>query len=173
MPRASLIPAILFAAAILTAAGKKSSNLTLHNLSGKKVQLSNYRGKIVVLNFWATWCGPCREEMPMMVEAEKSWAAKGIAFIAVSLDDNKTKNNVPAFLAQYHVGFPVWIGASTDDLDRLHLGQAAPDTAFLDENGVIVARVLGEIRRGELDQRLAWLTSDRTSPPPPALIKHL
>lgn len=103
----------------------------------------------------------------MMVEAEKTWSAKGIVFIAVSLDDNKT------FLAQYHVGFPVWTGASTDDLDRLHLGQAAPDTAFLEENGVIVARVLGEIRRGELDQRLAWLTSDRTSPPPPALIKHL
>lgn len=154
-------------------AGDKATKLALHDLSGEKVKLSDYRGKIVVLNFWATWCGPCSEEMPMLVNAEKAWASKGVTFIAVSLDDEKTKANIPAFVAQYHVGFPVWTGASTDELDSLHLGQGAPDTAFVDENGVIIARVLGEIRRSELDERLAWLTGDRKSAPPKPLINHM
>jgi thiol-disulfide isomerase/thioredoxin len=157
----------------VSTAAEKPSELTLRNLDGKKVRLSDYRGKVVVLNFWATWCGPCQEEMPMMVEEEKKWEAKGVTFIAVSLDDSKTRQNIPAFLDRYHVSFPVWTGASSDELDKLHLGQGAPDTAFLDENGVIVARVLGEIRREELEERLTWLSGDRKGEPPPALVNHM
>jgi thiol-disulfide isomerase/thioredoxin len=163
----------LLAAVNLTAGDKKPCDLKLHDLSGNKVQLRDYRGKPVVLNFWATWCGPCREELPMLVEAEKTWAAKGVTFIAVSLDDHKTIGAVPGFAAKFRVGFPVWVGASTGDLDRLRLGQGVPDTVFVDETGVIIARVLGEIRRPELDQRLEWLTGDRKGLPPPALVNHM
>ena len=170
--RFGLAVSILAAAAPLIAADKKPSDLALHDLSGKRVQLRDYRGKIVVLNFWATWCGPCREEMPMIVEAGKTWAAKGVTFIAISLDDNKTSKNIPAFVEQYHVDFPIWTGASADSLDKIRMGEGVPDTAFLDEAGTVVARVLGEIRRAELDERLTWLTGDRKSAPPPALINH-
>jgi thiol-disulfide isomerase/thioredoxin len=164
--------AILVASAILAAADQKPSDLTLVDQFGKRVHLRDYRGKIVVLNFWATWCVPCREEMPMIVEAEKAWGAKGVTFIAISLDDGKTRKAIPEFLERYHVGFPVWSNASADDLDKLRMGQGVPDTAFLDEAGVVIARVLGEIHRPEIDERLAWLTSDRKSPPPPALVNH-
>ena len=109
----------------------------------------------------------------MLVEAEKAWSAKGVTFIAVSLDDSKTEANISSFVERYRIAFPVWTGASSDELDKLHLGEGAPDTAFLDENGVIVARVLGEIRRKELDERLEWLTGDRKSPPPAALVNHM
>ncbi|MGA2738338.1 MAG: TlpA disulfide reductase family protein [Bryobacteraceae bacterium] len=165
--------ALSLIAAILSAADKKPSDLTLRDLSGKKVQLRDYRGKIVVLNFWATSCGPCREEMPMLVEAAKAWAAKGVAFIAVSLDDDKTKKDIAAFIDRYHVEFAVWTGASADDLDKLRMGEGIPDTAFLDETGVVFSRVLGEIHRPELDERLAWLTGGRKSVPPSALVRHM
>jgi thiol-disulfide isomerase/thioredoxin len=159
--------------ATLIYAGEKPADLTLRDLSGRKVRLNDYRGKILMLNFWATSCGPCREEMPVLVEAEKAWSAKGVTFIAVSLDDSKTKNNIPAFIERYHIQFSVWTGASTDELDKLRLGEGAPDSAFVDENGIIVARVLGEIQRSELDERLAWLTGDRKLPAPVALINHM
>ncbi len=165
--------AVLFAAVTLPASDRKPPNITLRDLSGKKVQLRDYRGRIVVLNFWATWCGPCREEMPMLVEAAKAWEPAGVAFIAVSLDDEKTRKDIPAFVERYHASFPVWVGASSDELNKLELGSGVPDTAFIDERGTVVARVLGEIHRPEIDARLSWLTGDRKSPPPPPLVNHM
>jgi len=168
-----MLTALALISSGVCSAGEKPQDLKLKDMTGKKVQLRDYRGKVVVLNFWATWCGPCREEMPMLVQAEKMWGAKGVVFIAVSLDDEKTKGEIPAFLDRYQVGFTVWTGASTDELDKLHLGQGVPDTAFVDENGVIVARVLGEIRLNELNERLEWLTGDRRSAAPQALLNHM
>lgn len=109
----------------------------------------------------------------MLVAAEKLWAAKGVAFVAVSVDDGKTISEVPDFVSRFHVTFPVWTGATVDDLDRLSLGAGVPDTMFLDEKGVIVARVLGEIRRQEVDDRLKWLTGERKGAAPQALVDHM
>jgi thiol-disulfide isomerase/thioredoxin len=150
-----------------------AADLALTSLDGKKVHLRDLRGKTVVLNLWATWCGPCRHEMPMMVEAEKVWGPKGVVFIGASLDDNKTAKNIPAFIRQFNVTFPIWTGATLNDLGRLHLGNAVPDTAFVDSEGVIFARVRGELRRAELDERLDWATGDRSSPLPRAQVTHL
>jgi thiol-disulfide isomerase/thioredoxin len=148
-------------------------DLTLTGMDGKKVHLHDFAGKPIVMNIWATWCLPCREEMPMMVEAEKAWSPKGIVFIAASLDDSKTKKNIPAFVQQYQITFPVWSGATPDDLDKLKLGDAVPDTVFMDGDHVIFSRARGEIHRPELDERLEWVTGDRTRPAPQALIVHL
>lgn len=159
----------------LMGAPKKAApaDLTLTAPGGEKLHLRDYRGKPVVLNFWATWCGPCREEMPMLVEAEKIWGPKGVAFVGASLDDNQTKKNVPDFVKSFQVGFPVGTGATADDLARLKLGNAVPATAFVDADGVVLARVRGELRRAELDERLAWVTGDRTKPAPEPLVTHL
>lgn len=107
--------------------------------------------------------------MPMLVEAEKKWSGQGVRFIAVSVDDEQSASNVELFVTRYHVTFPVWTGANAATLDRLRLGEAVPDTMFLDEHGLVYARVLGEIQRAELDERLDWLVGGRRGSVPPVV----
>jgi thiol-disulfide isomerase/thioredoxin len=166
---------VLVSGYLVEAAVKKESpvDLALTALDGKKVHLRDYAGKPVVVNIWATWCGPCREEMPRMVEAEKVWGPKGVVFVGASLDDNKTKKDIPAFLQEFKITFPILTGATLTDLAKLHLGNAVPDTAFLDSDGVIFARVRGEVTKTELEERLNWVMGDRTGPAPEVLVTHL
>jgi thiol-disulfide isomerase/thioredoxin len=145
----------------------------LKNTDGQRVRLSELRGKPVVLNLWATWCQPCNVEMPLLVNAEKEYRERGVLFVAASLDDAKTRSAIPAFVSRHGVTFPVWLGATADDMDRLHLAPAVPATAFIDPEGRIVARVLGQIREDELKERLEWLVGPRTGNPPQPLVKHL
>jgi len=166
---------VLVSAFVFPAIAKSARpvDLPLKDMRGQKVHLRDYRGKIVVLNFWATWCVPCREEMPMFVEMEKEYAPRGVVFLAASLDDRETRPKIPDFIAKFSIGFPVLVGASTMDLDDLKLGQALPATAFLDQEGRIVARVLGQARKDDLKERLDWLTGDRKGPAPNPVVQHL
>lgn len=165
----AIIPLILLAFPSKTS----RAELNLKNVEGKAVHLRDYRGKVVVLNFWATWCAPCQDEMPMFVEVEKKWAARGVVFLGASLDDRKTQKNIPGFVQRFRIDFPVWVGAGANDLDMLGMGEAVPATAFLNEEGVIFARVQGEVRREELEERLDWVTGDRSRPAPPPSVRHL
>ena len=149
------------------------ADLSLKDMNGQKVRLRDLRGKPVVLNFWATWCGPCKAELPMLVDAAKDYGSRGVVFVAVSLDDEKTKQLVPAFVNAQQIRFPVWLGATGDELAKLGLGEALPATAFLDQDGHIFSRILGQLRQEDLTERLDWLTGDKTGTPPNALVKHL
>ena len=91
--RLAALTALLAALALCADAPK--ADLALHDASGQKVRLRDLRGKPVVLNFWATWCGPCNAEMPMLVEMEKQYAARGVLFIGASLDEAKTQDAHP------------------------------------------------------------------------------
>ena len=152
----------------LTAAISKApaqADLNLRDLNGRRVKLRDYRGKIVVLNFWATWCGPCKVEMPLLSAAEKEYGPKGAVFVAASLDDPKNVPEISAFLNAHHVSLTTWVGATADDLDKLEMGPAVPATAFLDQEGHIVARILGQMRDGELQERLDWMMGTRLTQP--------
>lgn len=148
------------------------AELVLKDGDGHKVRLSDFRGKPVVLNFWATWCIPCNAEMPILVEAERVYGSRGVVFIGASLDDSKTKRHVPEFVSKYAVPFAIWLGAGADDLDRLELGNAVPATVFIDREGRIAARVLGQMTAEELKERAEWLVAPG-QPAPPPLVKHL
>jgi thiol-disulfide isomerase/thioredoxin len=149
------------------------AELTLRDARGRKVRLHDYRGKLVVLNFWATWCKPCNEEMPLLVEADKAYGSRGVLFLGASLDDDKSKRLVPVFLNKYQISFPIWYDATLGDMEKLQMGSAVPATAFLDQDGRILMRIQGQMRQEELKERLEWLTGDRTGPAPQPLVTHL
>jgi thiol-disulfide isomerase/thioredoxin len=140
--------------------------LTLRGMDGAEQRLSNYRGRVVILNFWATWCVPCREEMPMLMRLRKEFAARGVEVIGPSADAPETQNKIAPFLRKQKIDFPIWIGATTADMERLHLGTALPATAVLDRDGRIVGRIHGPLEEADLRARIAWLLGDRSGPAP-------
>lgn len=147
--------------------------LALRDLSGHPQSLESYRGKIVVLNFWATWCEPCMEEMPMLVNAQKRYGERGVTVIAVSLDDASARAQVEKFVRKKKVKFPVWVGGTVEDLERLGLGEALPATAFFDAEGRLVGRVLGMLRRRDLGHRIEWMLGESKGEPPAPLVNNL
>jgi thiol-disulfide isomerase/thioredoxin len=164
---------MLAVATLATAVAASRVDLPFKDLGGRRVHLKDLRGKPVVLNFWATWCVPCRAEMPIFVEMKKQYAPRGVAFVAVSLDDRETRPKIPAFIEEFKIDFEVWTGGSTMDLADLKLGQALPATAFLDPEGRIVARVIGQVQRQELQERLEWLAGGMKGDAPNPLLIHV
>jgi thiol-disulfide isomerase/thioredoxin len=158
---------------INVAHGASKAELNAKTLEGQKVHLKDLRGKLVVLNFWATWCGPCREELPMLVKAAQAAGQPDLVFIAVSVDDSKTEGKVPDAVRQFGISFPVWRGATGDDVFKLSKGEAVPATVFIDRDGTIESRVSGTIRESELTERIKWLTGDRKGSKPQDFISHV
>jgi thiol-disulfide isomerase/thioredoxin len=146
---------------------------SLKSIDGQRVRLKDYRGKIVLVNFWATWCDPCKAEVPLLVKEEENYRSRGVIFIAASVDDAKTRKQVRAFVNRNQVRLLVCLDANSDDLDRLGMGLAVPATAFLDQQGHIVFRITGPMREEELRERLDWLIGSGAGPPPAAFVRHL
>jgi len=99
----------LSVAAATGAVGRAAPNFTLADIKGAPVHLSDYKGKVVLLNFWATWCGPCKIEIPWFIEFEKTYKDRGFATLGVSLDDNGWKAVKP-FVALKAINYPVMAG---------------------------------------------------------------
>ena len=105
--------------------------LELPDQTGQLRRLEDYRGHIVVLNFWATWCGPCAFEMPIFVDAQKRFGSNGVVVLAASLDEEETKKNIPEFMRKYKMDFPVLVGTTAEHLKLFGMGEALPGTVFL------------------------------------------
>jgi thiol-disulfide isomerase/thioredoxin len=171
--RLCILMAVLLLTSSTILAGSSLPKLRLEDLNGHRQNLSEYRGKTIVLNFWATWCKPCQEEMPMLVQEETRYKDRGVVVIGVSLDKASDESKVRAFVAKDQVGFPIWLDGSADDLDRWKLGPAVPATAFIDPNGKIVGRVMGEMRRPSLEHRLEWLLGNHQGKAPEPIENNL
>lgn len=113
----------------------------LKDLSGKEVQLNDFKGKVLVLNFWATWCGPCRFETPALVEFRQSYLKRGVEIVGVSLDDDGTEG-VSKFVEQYKVPYPILMGDSSA-IDAYGPIEAVPTTFIIDKDGRIRNRHVG------------------------------
>lgn len=147
--------------------------LSLRDAQSNPASLDQYKGKIVVLNFWATWCGPCADEMSWLVAIEKQYGDRGVVVIGVSLDDSKSQRKVPKFIQKKKINFPVWLGGTTEDLKRFGLGEGLPATAFINREGRIEGRVLGMLRKRDLRHRVEWLLGNRQGDPPQPLVNNL
>lgn len=151
---------------------RRAPDPSLKSLDGQSRKLSTLRGKIVVVNFWATWCAPCQEELPRLAQIAESYAGKPVEFVLISIDEPKDRAKIPAALERLHVPQQSWVGGDTDLMDRFGLGDIVPGTAVIDEQGEVVARIIGEAREDDVRRAVDWLLSGRTGPPAPALTKR-
>lgn len=146
-------------------------DLTLTNLDGQAHSLAEHRGKIVVLNFWATWCLPCREELPMLGKLAPKYE-KDAVFLAASLDDVQTQPKIAHFLEKKKITLAVLTGATPEVLKELQLGEIIPATLILDRDGTPVFRIEGEASKKDISARVEWLLSERAGKQPKILIKN-
>jgi len=125
----------------LDVAGKPAPDFTLESLEGKNIQLSGYKGQAVLLNFWATWCGPCKIEMPWFVELQKEYGPQGLQIVGVAMDDS-SKDDIAKFVKEMGVNYPILIGKEA--VGEQYGGvNVLPTTFFIDRDGKIVAREFG------------------------------
>lgn len=128
--------------------------LSLKDLTGAEQSLAGYRGRVVVLNFWATWCEPCKKEMPDLSAIQNEYAALGVQVIGAAGDAASDSAKVLKFIREYKLNFPIWVGASTSDMERFGVGSVLPATVIVDREGKIVWREIGIIKPAELRNQL-------------------
>ncbi len=126
----------------LLAVGKQAPDFVLTDLNDKPQRLSEFRGKVVFLNFWATWCKPCREEMPSMEVLHKNFEKDGLVILAVSIDRVTTTKDIPPFTKGMNLTFPVLID-SWGKTDKPYKRMGVPETFIIDRDGVIREIVIG------------------------------
>jgi len=129
--------------------GTPAPNFTLETLDGKNVSLSDYRGKAVLVNFWATWCGPCKIETPWLVELQNQYGSQGLQVVGVAMDDSG-KDEIAKFAKDMGVNYPVLLGKEAVG-DAYGGVPALPESFFVGRDGKITDRIIGLKGRGEIE----------------------
>ena len=134
-------------------------NFTLNDASGQPVKLSEFRGKVVLLNFWATWCAPCKQEIPWFIEFQRSHEQSGFAVLGVSMDEDGW-HSVKPYIEEKRVNYPVMIG--NDEVARLFGGlDSIPLTIIIDRSGRIAAIHPGLCKKNEYESDINAVLNER------------
>lgn len=157
----------LLLAACSSPAGPRTSNVkptgdrrnapdfSLKDENGKTVRLSDYRGKVVLLNFWATWCGPCKMEIPWFVEFERSHKDQGFAVLGISMDEDGWQAVKP-FISEEGINYRVLLG--NDSISELYGGvESLPTTFMIDRDGKVAAIHVGLVSKSRYENDLKQL----------------
>jgi len=129
--------------------GGVAPDFALQTLDGKTMKLSDLRGKAVLLNFWATWCAPCKIEMPWFVELQKQYGPQGFQIVGVAMDDASNKE-ISDFAKEMGVNYPVLVGKEAVG-DAYGGVQFLPENFYIDRNGKVVDRAFGLKGKGEIE----------------------
>jgi cytochrome c biogenesis protein CcmG/thiol:disulfide interchange protein DsbE len=139
---------------------KPLPDFAMKNAKGQPVKLSSYKGKVVALNFWATWCTGCKLEIPWFVEFDQKYRSKGLAAIGVALDDEGWQTVKP-YLAAHPISYPVTV-ATFEILEKpLGLDPVLPATLLIDRNGNIAQTHTGVVKKDEFEKQIQELLSEK------------
>lgn len=150
----------------------KDAVLSLKDPFGADVNLTQFKGRIVVVNFWATWCVPCKTEMPYLISVQNDYAALGVQVVAAAADEPTESVKVLKFVKETKMNFPVWLGANTGDMTRFGVGTVLPGTVIINREGKIVWQEIGIIKPDSLRKELDKLIS-LTMPAPTKTAKKV
>lgn len=150
--------------------GKPAPGFTLQNLQGQKVSLDSYKGKALLINFWATWCGPCRVETPWLVELRNKFAGQGFEVIGISTEGDdlrpndkagwaKQKAAIAKFVNEEHMPYPVLVNG--DSLSQAYGGlDAMPTSFYVDRKGTVIAAQMGLSSESEMESNIKKALAD-------------
>src|SRR5687767_6075487 len=133
--------------------------LKLKDLSGVEQSLDSLKGRIVILNFWATYCIPCRKEMPDLAAIQNEYAALGVQVIGASSDEAADRGKVLQFIKDTKINFPIWLGAGTDVMLPFGLGSALPGTVLIGKDGRIAKVISGVVNQADLKKQIDAMLS--------------
>jgi cytochrome c biogenesis protein CcmG/thiol:disulfide interchange protein DsbE len=149
-------------AALSPLIGKPAPAFSLEDLSGRKVALADYKGKAVLINFWATWCGPCKLETPWIVDLRNQYASQGFEVLGISTDDidrgdgkmfGEEKKEIATFVEKMRMPYPVLIEG--DKLSKPYGGlDAMPTSFYVDRSGTIVAAQMGISSKDDMEANI-------------------
>ncbi len=133
--------------------------LTLSDLHGTRRQLSDYRGQVVLVNLWATWCAPCQVEMPLFQQYYDLHRTEG--FTIVAIEDGEPAADVSSFVAKHKLTFPVWLDPTHQATDHAFNTVGVPTSYVIDRSGRVRLRWLGAISADNLDKYVTPLIQER------------
>jgi thiol-disulfide isomerase/thioredoxin len=138
------------------AAAKANLDFTLKDMHGKDLKLSSLKGKVVLLNFWATWCGPCRMEIPWFVELQEKYKDEGFHVVGVSVDD--PPEALPPFAKQFKINYPLVVGLDREDVQNA-FGPifAVPITVIIGRDGRICVKHIGPVTKEQFESEIKSL----------------
>ncbi len=137
-------------------------DFTLEKLDGGSLKLSDLRGKAVLLNFWATWCGPCKIETPWLVEMQNQYGSQGLQVVGVAMDDSG-KDEIAKFAKDMGVNYPVLLGKEAVG-DEYGGVPGLPESFFIGRDGKIVDRIIGLKGRADIEDSIKKALSTQASP---------
>lgn len=132
--------------------------LTLSDLAGTSVSLADYRGQVVLVNLWATWCPPCKEEMPTLEAFYRKYQSQG--FVIVAINDGDPTEDVIQFAEEYGLTFPVWLDPTYIATEQAFKTLSLPSSFVIDREGTIVLSWVGGINARTLEKYVAPIVED-------------